>query len=187
MEGLDVSLEPTFEAEVLDDRFKSVAAALLAFGGASVTDFPCALLGAAAFEIVPLAFITPAVFAAGFKLLFTVLWVGLAIDFVAVAADLGAAAESDTVPDAVFFRGWAGLAALAAAVRASAAVLPALLTPRLEADLVTVAFMLPSLNEPPDRQLPGLKSSLACSCGISGFIKRYTTCLPSCQTTISIA
>lgn len=186
MEGLDVSLEPTFEAEVLDDRFKSVAAALLAFGGASVTDFPCALLGAAAFEIVPLAFITPAVFAAGFKLLFTVLWVGLAIDFVAAAADSGAA-DSDAVPAATFFRGWAGLAALAAAVRTGAAVLPALLTPRLEADLVTVAFMLPSLNEPPDRQLPGLKSSLACPCGISGFIKRYTTCLPSCQTTISIA
>jgi len=188
MEGLDVSLEPTFEAEVLDDRFKSVAAALLAFGGASVTEFPCALLGAAAVEIVPLAFVTPAVFAAGLKLLFTVLWVGLAIDFVAAAADFEVAADLEARPVTGFFRAWPGLAALAAAVRAGAAVLSPFLTPpRFEADLVTVAFILPSLNEPPDRQLPGLKSSPACFAAFSGFIKRYTTSLPSCQTTLSIA
>ncbi|WP_151635370.1 hypothetical protein [Noviherbaspirillum aerium] len=103
MEGLDVSLEPTFEAEVLDDRFKSVAAALLAFGAASATDFFCALVGAAVFEIVPLAFFIPAVFAAGFKLLFTVLWVGLAIDFVAAAADLSAAAFLEAGLGAILF------------------------------------------------------------------------------------
>lgn len=155
MEGLDVSLEPTFEADVLDDCFKSVAAALLAFGAASVTDFPCALAGAAAFEIVPLAFAMPAVFAAGFKLLFTVLWVGLAIDFVAAAADFTVAAVLEAGAAAIFFRVEPGLPALADVVRTSAALLPALLTAlRFEADLVTVAFMLPSLSEPPDCQLP---------------------------------
>ena len=171
MEGLDVSLEPTFEAGVLDDRFKSVAAALLAFGAASVTDCLCALAGAAAFEIVPLAFAMPAVFAAGFKLLFTVLWVGLAIDFVATAADSSAAAVFEAGLEAIFFRVEPGLTALAEDVRAGAAVLSALLatllaTLRFEADLVTVAFMLPSLSEPPDCQLPARNHCLACPAGI---------------------
>ncbi|MFC7516286.1 hypothetical protein ACFQUU_14830 [Herbaspirillum sp. GCM10030257] len=145
MEEPGVSLEPTFVAAAIDGRFEFVAALLTA---GEVSDARVVRdLADAVFGVVPSASIFAAVFAADLTVLFTVLWGDLAIDFVAAG---------------VFLRADAGLgtalgifaASLPAAfpldgVRAFAVVLAAL---RFVTDLVTVAFMVPSLSETPDTQ-----------------------------------
>ncbi|RJF97586.1 hypothetical protein D3871_02880 [Noviherbaspirillum saxi] len=128
----DVSLEPTFEAPAVGDCFKFVAAFLLA-GAASAT-------GGAAFDATPSDFFLAADFAAVFTLLFTVLWAGLAIDFVAAGVFLR--------PDGVFDTAAAGTAVF------FSDVVPAFFAvARFTTDLVTVAFMVTSLIEPPGFQL----------------------------------
>ncbi|KRB87891.1 hypothetical protein [Noviherbaspirillum sp. Root189] len=147
MEEPGVSLEPTFVAAVVDGRFEFVTALLAA---REVSDARVVRdLAAAVFGVVPPAFIFAAVFAADLTVLFTVLWGDLAIDFVAAGGFLRADAVLGTALS-IF------TASLPAAfpldgVRDFAAVLTAL---RFVTDLVTVAFMMPSLSETPNTQLP---------------------------------
>jgi hypothetical protein len=147
MEEPGVSLEPTFEAATADGRFEFVAALLAVREVSDARVVPD--LAAAAFGVVPSAFVLAAVFAADLTVLFTVLWGDLAIDFVAAGGFLRADAGLGTAL-AIFATSLPAAFPLDG-VRDFAVVLTA---PRFVTDLVTVAFMVPSLSETPDTQLP---------------------------------
>lgn len=150
----DVSLELGTETGVRDALFGSVVT-LLAIGVALLTAARVAA-GVVFFAGVPLVAGFAAGFAAGFILLFTGFFAGLAIDFVADVTVFEAgfsvfAIVFANLPATVFNSDFLAGAVVALLFDAVVFVIPLMLLAAalLVADLVTVAFMVSSDNEPP--------------------------------------
>ncbi len=151
----DVSLELGTETGVRDALFGSVVT-LLAIGVALLTAARVAA-GVVFFAGVPLVAGFAAGFAAGFILLFTGFFAGLAIDFVADVTVFEAgfsvfAIVFANLPATVFNSDFLAGAVVALLFDAVVFVIPLMLLAAalLVADLVTVAFMVSSDNDPPD-------------------------------------
>lgn len=158
MDAPDVSLELKLEAFFCAACFDSVAR--LADSGAACLAAARVAAGTAFVVLAPLAL----VFAAGSTLLFTVVLPGLAMAFVDVDADAVLAAGfrafatvlANLPATVCSIDGVAGLATvlpLAGATVFADVLLTLFAAVPFVADLVTVAFMAPSLYEPPDMSI----------------------------------
>ncbi|RZI43440.1 hypothetical protein EGT07_06570 [Herbaspirillum sp. HC18] len=194
MDAPDVSLE--LEAEAFFTGFDSVAP-LAAFGALLLAAAARVATGVVFFAVAPLALVFAAGLAADFTLVFGVGLPCLTTDFavadeVFVAGLIVFATVLTSLSVAVFRIDFAAdLAAvlpLAGAAVFAAVLLTLLAAVLFVADLVTVAFMFPSLNEPPDLLDPCPKTvSYRFQAGLDTIGRRVTSVDASCQTTTSTA
>ena len=171
MEVPDVSFELGGEAVARDVCFTAVVP-LLAFGAAVLTAAARVATGVVFLALVSLALVFDAGLAVDFTVFLTVVLTGLAAAFVAAVAVLEAGLSVlemvfASLPATVFnidvFAGFAAVLLLGAAALFVAVLLTLLAAALLVADLVTVAFMISSLNELPDLFDPPENASVSCS------------------------